>query len=285
MIPAAFDYVRATTVAGALKALDAGGTKVIAGGQSLMPLLRFRLSRPKRLVDVGQIAALRGIRKKGGGLVIGAATTYRELLDSRAVRAYCPMLLELTESVGDVQVRNLGTMGGGLAHADPAADMPAALLVLGAALSLQSKAGKRKVPAAKFFKGPFTTAMKAKELMIEIELPALPKGAGAAYVNFEQQASGFALVGAAAVVARTNGVLSHAALAYSGLSEAPLLAVSTAALVGTRGGDAAFTKAAQAAVDAMEFVNDDIHATEAYRRHLGVVAGARALARATERAT
>ena len=196
MIPTSFDYVRARNLNDALKAMGKN-SKVIAGGHSLLPLLRFRLAQPDRLIDIGQLPQLKGIKKAGGGLKIGAATTYRELLESKDVKALYPLIAEVTEHIGDLQVRNAGTIGGGLAHADPAADMPPVMLVLDATFALQSKGGKRSVPARKFFKGPFTTALKPNELLVEIQLPAPPKGAGTAYASFEQGASGYALAGAA----------------------------------------------------------------------------------------
>jgi carbon-monoxide dehydrogenase medium subunit len=286
MIASQFDYVRPRTVAAALKALDAPESKVIAGGQSLFPLLRFRLAQPERLVDIGRIAALRGVRRQAGGLRIGAATTYTELLSSPAVRRYSVMLAELLEHVGDVQVRNVGTMGGSLAHADPASDVPAALLALNASFQLQSKSGKRSVAAADFFQGPFTTAMESGELLTDIFLPALPRKAGSAYVSFDQKASGFALVGAAAVIGRTErgGPISHATLAFTGIAEVPTLARAADRLVGSSGDPALLAEVARDAVGAMQRINDDIHAPAAYRRHLGTVAASRALGIALNRA-
>ncbi len=284
MIPANFEYVRAKSVAEALRALGTSGTKVIAGGQSLIPLLRFRLAQPKRVVDIGAVPQLRGIKKEKQAFSIGAATTYRELLDSRALCKAFPLLAELTQGVGDVQVRNLGTIGGGLAHADPASDMPAAMIALDAMFVLRSRAGIRKVPARKFFRGAFTTALRSRELLTTVTIPNLPKGAGTAYVSFDQAASGYALVGAAAVVARSNGVVSHAALAYTGIGEMAFLAPAAQRLVGTKGEPKLLESVAREAVAAIEYVNDDIHAPEDYRRHLGVLAGRRALQAALDRA-
>ena len=283
MIPAAFDYARARSMQDALKALGTKGTKVVCGGQSLIPLLRFRLAEPKRLIDIAGLAQLRGVGRVKGGLRIGAATTYRELLDAKAARADFPLLAEVTENIGDRQVRNLGTIGGGLVHADPAADMPAAMLALDATFAVQSARGKRTVAARAFFHGPFATALKPQELLVEIRLPALPKGAGTAYVSFEQAASGYALVGAAAVVARSNGTVSHAALAFTGLADAPFLAQAAAELVGTKGEANAVARAAAGAVNGVE-ANEDIHASAEYRTHLAQVAARRALTRAIERA-
>ena len=198
MIPTSFDYVRARNLNDALKAMGKN-SKVIAGGHSLLPLLRFRLAQPDRLIDIGQLPQLKGIKKAGGGLKIGAATTYRELLESKDVKALYPLIAEVTEHIGDLQVRNAGTIGGGLAHADPAADMPPVMLVLDATFALQSKGGKRSVPARRFFKGPFTTALKPNELLVEIQLPAPPKGAGTAYASFESLGESYSTTAVAAI--------------------------------------------------------------------------------------
>lgn len=281
MIPTPFEYLRPRSLNDALKALGKN-TKVIAGGHSLVPLLRFRLAQPDTLVDIGRLPQLQGIKQAGGGMKIGAATTYRDLLESKELKALYPLIAEVTEHIGDLQVRNAGTIGGGLAHADPAADMPPVMLVLDATFLLQSKAGKRSVPARKFFKGPFTTALKANELLTEIQLPAPPKGAGMAYVSFEQAASGYALAGAAALIAVAKGMITRADLAFTGLSDTPFLAPAAAKLVGTAGHEL-IPQVAAAAVAGVE-ASDDIHAGPEYRTHLATVAARRALTTALGRA-
>jgi carbon-monoxide dehydrogenase medium subunit len=283
MIPGSFEYARARSVPDALKALGNRNTKVICGGQSLIPLMRFRLAEPRRLIDIGGLAQLKGISRIKGGVRIGAATTYRELLDSKVLRSDFPLIAEVTEHIGDRQVRNVGTIGGGLAHADPAADMPAVMLALDATFALQSARGKRTVAARAFFRGAFTTAMKPQELLVEIRLPAPPRGAGTAYESFEQAASGYALVGAAAVAAREGGTVTHAALAFTGLSDTPFLAEGLDQLSGTAGDAAAVARVAAAAVIGVE-ANEDIHAPADYRLHLAQVAARRALTRAIGRA-
>ncbi len=282
MIPTSFDYVRARNLNDALKAMGKN-SKVIAGGHSLLPLLRFRLAQPDRLIDIGQLPQLKGIKKTGGGLKIGAATTYRELLESKDVKALYPLIAEVTEHIGDLQVRNAGTIGGGLAHADPAADMPPVMLVLDATFALQSKGGKRSVPARKFFKGPFTTALKPNELLVEIQVPAPPKGAGTAYASFEQAASGYALAGAAVLIAVAKGMITRADLAFTGLADAPFLAPAAAKLVGTQGGSDLIAQVTSLAVAGVE-ANDDIHANADYRKHIAAVAARRALTEALARA-
>lgn len=283
MIPAPFEYARARTLAQALKAMATEDAKVMAGGQSLIPLLRFRLAVPGKLVDISALPQLRGIKRTAAGLRIGAASTYRELLDSAQVRSDAPLIAEVAELVGDRQVRNLGTLGGGLAHADPASDMPGVMLALDAVFHLQSHAGKRSVPAREFFLGAFTTALHPDELMIEIIVPKPPRGAGSAYASFEQPASGYALTAAAAIIARSKGTITHAALALNGVSERAYRVDAAQDLVGTKGEAEAIAEVAARAGDGIE-ANDDIHASAEYRLHLATVAARRALTTALERA-
>lgn len=284
MIPAAFDYARAKSVNDALKALAAGdGTKLIAGGQSLLPLLKFRLAEAPRLVDIGQLDELKGIHKVKDGVRIGATTTYRDLVESKLLRERYPMLVEATEGIGDLQVRNVGTIGGSIAHADPASDMPALMLALDAKFTLVSGKGQRTVAAKEFFNGPFMTALKEHELITEVLLPTLPAGAGSSYVSFEQKASGYALVGAAAVVARSQGKVAKAALAFTGISDTPFLSVAVTKLVNTGAGEDVIATVAEDAVADID-VTDDIHAPAHYRRHLGKMAVRRALTEAVRRA-
>ena len=282
MIPEAFDYARAGTLAEALKAAAKRDTKVICGGQTLIPLMRLRLTQPKRLVDISGLSELRGVTVADGVVRIGAATTYRELLESHDLRAAAPLIAEVTENIGDLQVRNLGTIGGSLVHADPSADMPAAMLALDASFHLQSSRGNRTVAARQFFRGAFETAMKANELLIAIELPAQRRGSGSAYETFEQAASGYALVGAAAVVSRPGSSITAASLAFTGLADAAFLAASASELVGTDGNAEVVRRVAEQAVRGVE-ANSDIHAGAEYRLHLATVAARRALTAAIAR--
>jgi carbon-monoxide dehydrogenase medium subunit len=283
MIPAGFEYVRAKTLGQALTAAATKDTKVLAGGQSLIPLLRFRFAQPKRLVDIGGLAQLKGIKATPKGLRIGSLVTYRELLDSALVRKTAPLIAEVTEHVGDRQVRNLGTIGGSVAHADPASDMPAVLLALGASITVRSKRGVRTIPVSKFFLGAFSSALKKGELVTDIMVPSLPKGAGTAYSAVEQAASGYPLVAAAVVVAKSKGAVSHASLAFTGLSDHAFLAASASQLLGTQGTADDVTHVAEAAAGGVE-PNSDIHASGDYRLHLAKVTAERALAQALERA-
>jgi carbon-monoxide dehydrogenase medium subunit len=284
MIPAAFDYTRARTLAEALEAVGKKNTKVICGGQTLIPLMRFRLTQPKRLVDIGQLPQLRGVTATKTGVRIGAATTYREIIESPILRKAVPLLPEITAHIADLQVRNIGTIGGSLVHADPSSDMPAAMLALDATFHLQSSKAKRTVRARDFFRGAFETAMKSGELMIAIEVPSLPKGTGAAYETFEQAASGYALVAAAAVVTRNKKGLATATLAFTGLADAAFLAGAAADLVGTDGNAALIDRVTEAAVKGVD-ANSDIHATAEVRLHLARIAARRALLSAISRAT
>jgi aerobic carbon-monoxide dehydrogenase medium subunit len=283
MIPASFDYVRAASLRDALTVLAAGdGTKVIAGGHSLLPMMRFRLAQPPRLVDVGGIEELQGVHEHRRGARVGATTTYRDLLASDLLRERFPIIGECTEHIGDLQVRNRGTIGGGIAHADPNSDMPAVMLVLDATFNLRSKRGRRSVAAREFFHGPFTTALAEDELLIDITLPALPKGAGTAYVSMDQAASGYALAGAAAVMARTRKTVSHASVAFTGVTDISRL-IATNQLIGSKGETDVVARVAAASVEGVE-VNGDIHAPAPYRRHLATVVVRRAIERALERA-
>jgi carbon-monoxide dehydrogenase medium subunit len=284
MIPAAFEYTRANTLAEALDAISgAGQAKLICGGQSLVPLLRFRLAQPRQLVDIGRLPELRGVTVADDVVRIGAATTYRELLASEPLSEAVPLIAEVTENIGDLQVRNLGTIGGALAHADPSADMPAAMLALDARFHLQSARATRTVAAREFFLGPFETAMASDELLVAIELRPLSDFTGSAYVTFEQAASGYALVGAAAVVtvSPARGVTA-ASLAFTGLSDVPFLA-DVSSLLGTSGDAQSIGRAAATSVQDVQ-ANADIHADAAYRLQLAQVGARRALTTAIARA-
>lgn len=284
MIPTSFDYVRAESLKDALKVLAEGdGTKVIAGGHSLLPIMKFRLAQPARLVDISRLDELKGIEEKGRGARIGAGTTYRELLDSDLLRDRFPLIVEATETIGDLQVRNRGTIGGSLAHADPVSDMPAVMLALDATFMARSKRGRRAIRAREFFQGAFTTALAEDELLTEIILPALPTGAGTSYLSHDHPASGYAIAAAAAVVARKRKTVSHAVLAITGVGEMAFLARSADALVGTLGEPAALARAAEASLLDIE-VNGDVHAPAEYRRHLAQVIARRALQTALDRA-
>jgi aerobic carbon-monoxide dehydrogenase medium subunit len=284
MIPTSFDYVRAESLRDALKVLSEGdGSKAIAGGHSLLPIMKFRLAQPPRLVDISRLEELKGITEKGRGARIGAGTTYRELLESELLRERFPIIAEATETIGDLQVRNRGTIGGSLAHADPVSDMPAVMLALDATFNLRSKRGRRAVKAGEFFQGAFTTALAEDELLTDIVLPPLPSGAGTAYLTHDHPASGYAIVAAAAILARKRKAVTHAVVALTGVGEIAYLLRSAAGLVDSNGEPEALARVAGEATTGVD-VNGDIYAPAEYRRHLATVITRRALETALERA-
>jgi carbon-monoxide dehydrogenase medium subunit len=284
VIPASFEYTRAGSLRDALAALAKGdGAKVLAGGHSLLPMMRFRLAQPGRLIDIGRLSELKGIAEHRRGARIGTLTTYREILESDLLRERFPIIGEAAEGIGDLQVRNRGTIGGGLAHADPASDMPSIMVALDASFTLRSKRGKRSVPAREFFQGAFSTALAEDELLIEIVLPPLPRGAGTAYASFNQPASGYAIAAAAAVVARSRKTVSHAVVALTGLADVGRRVQAADQLVGTKGEPDAIARVAAAALEGLE-IQGDVHAPAPYRRHLVTVATRDALTLALERA-
>jgi aerobic carbon-monoxide dehydrogenase medium subunit len=285
MIPAAFGYTRAGSVDEALRILASdAGAKVIAGGQSILPLMKLRLAQPGTLVDIGRLAELKGVRELDDGrLAVGALTTYAELMDSPA-RHY-GVLRDMLPTIGDVQVRNRGTVGGSIAHADPASDLPAALLALDADLVLRSAGGTRTVKADGFFEGAFATGLRHGELLVEIVLPAPQDNAGSAYASLEQPASGYALVGVAAVVIMgPDRRIAWAGVGVTGVHEHPYRAPEVeAALVGSDGSAAAIATAVGHVTDEVE-VNSDIHAGSEYRAAMAAVYTRRALEAALARA-
>ena len=286
MIPAAFDYARPASLDEALSILAAGdgATKVIAGGQSLLPLLKLRLASADKLVDIGRLGELRGVRQlPDGRLAVGALTTYRELMDSPA--KHYGLLKDAVPQIGDVQVRNRGTVGGSIAHADPASDLPACLLALDAEIVARSPRGERVILATDFFKGAFETALDHDEILTEIRLPGPRDDAGSAYAALEQAASGYAVVGVAAVVARggPGEPIAFATIGITGVHEHPYRAPEVeAALVGSDGSAEAVHAAAEFATVDVE-VNSDIHADAAYRSAMAIVYTRRAIEAALAR--
>lgn len=288
MIPAAFDYDRPASLDEALSLLARDGSaKVLAGGQSLLPMLKLRVASAGRLIDIGRLSELRGVRHlDSGGVQIGALTTYREL----AAETRLDWAREAIEGIGDVQVRNRGTVGGALAHADPASDLPALTMVLDYTAVLRSSGGEREVPLDVFFRGPFETAMEPDEILVAIRRGRLPDGIGGAYVNMEQPASGYSIVGVAAVVGHAHGVLGstsydHVRVAITGVAPHPYRAKAVEeALLGTGCGPDEIAAAAGHATDGVE-VNDDIHADRQYRTAIAKVYVRRALEAARARSS
>jgi carbon-monoxide dehydrogenase medium subunit len=275
MIPAAFGYQRPTTLDAALAALAADGSaKVLAGGMSLLPLMKLRLASPGTLIDIGRLEELKGARAlPDGGFELGALSTYADVLETTQLDFAKDAIL----GIGDVQVRNRGTVGGAIAHADPASDLPALGLVLDYSLVLRSARGERVVPSDGFFEGPFQTAMAPDEILISMRRPPLPAGASGAYRKLEQPASGYSIVGVAAVVASSGGSISHARVALTGVGEVAYRAKAVeAALLGSDGSAAAVAAAAAHATDGVT-VNSDIHADREYRTRMAEIYTRRAI--------
>jgi carbon-monoxide dehydrogenase medium subunit len=273
MNPAAFEYTRASSLADAVAAVG-GGAKVIAGGQSLLPLLKLRLAAADKLVDIGRLDELKGYRPQpDGGLEMGALTTYAEW---QAATTF-PGVAEAIDHIADVQVRNRGTIGGSIAHADPASDFPAIALAFEGSAVLRGPGGERVVPLDGFFEGPFQTAMAPDELLIKIVRGPLPAGAAGAYRKLAQPASGYSIVGVAAVIALDGGTVSHARVALTGVGANPYRATAVEdALLGSDGSAAAVVAAAGHATDG-QTVSGDIHADSEYRTAMAVVYTRRAI--------
>ena len=277
MIPNTFDYQRASSLDEALGLVGTPGTKVIAGGMSLLPLMKLRLANPERLVDIGRLAELRGVRQlPDGRLAVGALTTYSELAESPA-RHY-GLLQDALPDIGDVQVRNRGTVGGSVAHCDPASDLPPVLLALDAEIVARSKRGEKVYAADGFFTGAFTTALAEDELITEIRLPGPSDFAGSAFASLSQRASGYSIVGVAAVVFKEGGsAITRAGIALTGVGEAPYRARAVeAALMGNEGTPESIAAAASHATDGVT-VNSDIHADSEYRTAMAVTYTRRAI--------
>lgn len=271
---AAFTYQRASSLDDALAALAGGDAKVIAGGMSILPLMKLRLASPDKLVDIGRLSELKGITATAdGGLEIGALATYADILASTSL----PIAIQCITGIGDIQVRNRGTVGGSISHADPASDLPALGLALDYSVVLRSSRGERTVPMDGFFQGAFQTGIESDEILVRIVRGPLPAGIGGSYQKMEHPASGYSIVGVAAVIASTGGSVTHARVALTGVGEVAYRAKAVeAALMGSDGSPAAVTAAAQHATDG-QTVNGDIHANRDYRARMAVVYTRRAI--------
>jgi aerobic carbon-monoxide dehydrogenase medium subunit len=280
MIPAKFDYVRPSSVGDAVRALNEGGddAKVIAGGQSLLPLLRLRLAYPELLVDVGGLGGLRGVRDEGDSLLIGALTTHDEVMGDPLVATHCGLLAEAAGTVADPAVRHRGTLGGSLAHADPAADLPAVVLALGATMIAQGPGGERAIGADEFFDDYLTTTLADGEILTGVRVPKLGPGWGYRYEKFHRTAQAWAIVGVAALARRSNGQVAEARIGMANMGSTPVRA--RAAEAAAAGADASRDALRSAAQRADEGTNPpaDLHGAADYRRHLARVLTARALA-------
>lgn len=269
MIPASFEYVRPSTVDDATAALRQAGdeAKVLAGGQSLLPVLRLRLAAPALLVDLGGIPELRGVRVGDAAVTIGAMTTHAEVASSPEIRANVPLLALAAITVGDRQVRHLGTLGGSLAHADPAGDLPAVAVALDASLVVAGENGTRTVAARDFFTDYFTTALAEDEVLVAVRFPVL-SGWGVHYEKFHHTAQAWATVGVAAAVRRENGSIAEARVALTNVAPTPVRATGVEqALVGVSASADAIGAAAEHAAEGTS-PGTDLAASADFRTHL-----------------
>jgi carbon-monoxide dehydrogenase medium subunit len=287
MIPAPFDYHRPATVAAAIGLLAGFGEegRVLAGGHSLVPLMKLRLAQPANLIDLAGIAELRGIRRDGSTILIGAMTTQAEIIASSELAQLVPIMAETARQIADPQVRYLGTLGGNVANGDPGNDMPAVMLTLDAAYQVTGKSGPRTIKARDFYRGIYQTALAADEILTAIELPVPPAGHGYAYEKLKRKVGDYATAGAAVLLTASGGRIATCAISLTNLNDRPVLAKdAAAAVIGTALDVAAIAKARSAAASVMAPAADT-RGTIQYRTSVGGVMVARALSRAFTRAT
>ncbi len=283
MIPAAFDYEVATSADHAISLLKQGGedAKLLAGGHSLLPLMKLRLARPSLLVDIGRLSDLSYVRDEKKHIAIGALTRHHDLEHSGLLKEKCGILAHAAGQVGDPQVRHRGTIGGSVAHGDAASDLPAVLLALEAEFVLQGAKKERTVKAGDFFKGIFETDLKPDELLTEIRVPRLEAKHGWSYLKFTRRAQDWAIVGVAAVVERANGKIGAARIGLTNMGSKPLRAATVESALAGAGADA-IAGAARHAVDGTS-PPSDTNASAEYRRHLVQVLVRRAVEEALSR--
>jgi aerobic carbon-monoxide dehydrogenase medium subunit len=279
MIPAAFEYVRPSSVSEAVSALAEAGEdgKVLAGGQSLIPVLRLRMSYPSTVVDIGRVPELRGVRDDGEAIVIGAMTTHHEVLHNPLVGEHAPLIAQATETIADPQVRHRGTFGGALSHADPAGDLGAVALALDCEFVASGPNGERRIPAADFFVDYLTTALSPGEVLTAIRVPKLGAGWSSHYEKFNRVAQAWSIVGVAALVRRENGSIAEARIGLTNMGSTPLRArAAESALAGVAANaDAVGTAAAHAADGTTP--PSDLSGKSDYREHLARVLTKRAV--------
>lgn len=279
MIPAAFDYAAPKTLDEALRLLRRHRhAKVLAGGQSLLSAMKLRVATPSLLVDLRRVPRLASIKEHKGSVAIGAMTRHAEIAASAVIRRRLPALAQAAEAIGDLQVRNVGTIGGSLAHADPAADYPAVLLAYDGTVVVRGPRGTRKVPATQWFTGLFATALRGGEIVVEVQWPIPPAGTRSAYLKMKHPASGFAVVGAAAVVRLArDGRVADARVAFTGAAAHAFRArAAEEALRGQEPTEAAVRAAMARAPEGVDLL-EDLVADAAYRAQLVRVYGARAV--------
>jgi carbon-monoxide dehydrogenase medium subunit len=285
VIPASFDYVRPSSIAEAVQAVGSGGedAKVLAGGQSLLPVLRLRMSYPDTLIDLGGIAELRGVREDGQAIVIGSMTTHDEVTRNPLVKQYAPLLAQATATVGDRQVRHLGTFGGSLSHADPAGDLPTVALTLDAQLHVEGPNGSRVIAAKDFFLDYLTTALEPGEVLTAIRVPKLGDGWSSHYEKFSRVAQAWSIVSVAAVVRRDNGAIAESKIGLTNMGSTPLRATAVeTALIGAEVSPEAIGEASNHAAEGTN-APSDLSGRADYRNHLAKVLTKRAVLAAAHR--
>ena len=282
MIPAKFDYLAPTSVEDALSALREHGddAKIIAGGQSLLPVLRMRLNAPEMVIDLGKIDSLRGIRDEGDAIVIGAMTTHHDVLHDPLVNEHCALIAKATEHLADAQVRHRGTFGGALAHADPAGDLGAPTLALGAEFVIAGSGGTRTVPAEDFFVDLFETAVGEDEILVEVRVPK-HTGWGAHYEKFVRVVHQWPIVAVAATVRLSGDTVGEARVGLTNMGSTPLRARGVEEAVAGTDHPGAIEEACDRAAEGTN-PPSDLNGSAEYRRHLAVVLTRRALRKATE---
>jgi carbon-monoxide dehydrogenase medium subunit len=280
--PAQFEYHRPTSLDKAIGLLSGEDARALAGGHSLLPLMKLRLAEPGTIVDLCRIPGLDAIEEDGDTVKIGALATHAAVAASEVVRSRCRVLAETADAIGDRQVRNRGTIGGSLAHADPGADYPTVVSALGATLSVVGEGGEREIAADDFFTGIFTTSLQPGELVTSVRLPAVGAGTGAAYLKHRHPASGYAVAGVAAVVKVEDGKCSEARLVVGGVTGTPAVADDAAnAMIGIAPVDeAAIAAAVERVPAALSGAVADTYASGDYRVHLATVMAKRAIAAA-----
>jgi carbon-monoxide dehydrogenase medium subunit len=286
MIPGPFGYHRPATLADAVNLLATLGDEArpLAGGHSLVPMMKLRLATPEHLVDLHGIAGLKGVRRDGNKLVIGAMTTQHELLASDEVAKSVPILHETALLIADPQVRYRGTIGGNVANGDPGNDMPALMMTLGASYRLESKSGARDVAASEFYQGAYFTALEPGEILTSVSIPVPPAGHGYAYEKLKRKVGDYATAAAAVVLTMSGGKVATCSIGLTNLAETPLLATDAAkAVIGTSLDEASLKKAAAAAQAIMSPASDARGPVE-YRKHVGGIMVMRALQRAAAKA-
>jgi carbon-monoxide dehydrogenase medium subunit len=286
MIPGNFDYHRPSSVADAVRLLAELGDEArpLAGGHSLIPMMKLRMATPEHLIDLHAIESLKGIRREGGAIVIGAMTTQHELLQSSEIAAALPILVETAKLIADPQVRYCGTIGGNVANGDPGNDMPALMMALGATYRLEGAAGSRNVAARDFYQGAYFTALEAGEILTSVSVPVPQSGHGYAYEKLKRKVGDYATAASAVVLTIAGGTVSSCSIALTNLADRPLLAEAAAAsLVGTSLDAASIARAADLARSVMEPAADSRGPVE-YKLNVGGIMVARAIERAKSRA-